>query len=425
MVIAMKPAADVTSTAYHTALAQFDRAVHYLDIPDDIKEYLRYPRREFTVNFPVKRDNGTVEVFTGYRIHHNTALGPSKGGIRYSLGVTPDEVRALAMWMTWKCSLANIPYGGAKGGVVVDPKSLSARELEALTRRYASELIPLISPHMDIPAPDMGTNAQTMAWFMDTYSMNIGYSQPAIVTGKPVNIGGSLGRSEATGRGVVVCMTEALQQRGDPDPGETRVAVQGFGNVGSNAALHAHRLGYKVVAVSDITGGIYDEHGIDVPALRDFVAKSGGVKGYKKGDTITNEELITCDCDVLIPAAMEDQITELNAPDIQAKLVVEGANGPTTPEADDILNDRGIYLVPDILANAGGVIVSYFEWVQDLQAFFWDEDEVYRQLERILTHSFEATDNAAEQYGVDMRTAAQILAIRRVADAVTTRGFYP
>jgi glutamate dehydrogenase (NAD(P)+) len=421
----MKPAVGTPSTAYHTALAQFDRAAHYLDIPDDIKEYLRYPRREFTVNFPVKRDNGTVEVFTGYRVHHNTALGPSKGGIRYSLGVTPDEVRALAMWMTWKCALANIPYGGAKGGVVVDPKSLSPRELEALTRRYASELIPLISPHMDIPAPDMGTNAQTMAWFMDTYSMTTGYSQPAIVTGKPVNIGGSLGRSEATGRGVVVCMEQALDRLGSYDPAETRVAVQGFGNVGSNAALHAHRLGFKVVGISDITGGVYDAHGIDVPALRDFVAKTGGVKGYDKGDAITNEELITCDCDVLIPAAMEDQINEHNAPDIQARLIVEGANGPTTPEGDDILSDRGILLVPDILANAGGVVVSYFEWVQDLQAFFWDEEEVYRQLERILTHSFEATDAAAEQYGVDMRTASQILAIRRVADAVTTRGFYP
>ncbi len=425
MVVAMKAAVGTISTAYHTALAQFDRAVHYLDTPDDIKEYLRYPRREFTVNFPVRRDDGSVEVFTGYRIHHNTALGPSKGGIRYSLGVTPDEVRALAMWMTWKCSLAGIPFGGAKGGVVVDPKALSPRELEALTRRYASELIPLISPHMDIPAPDMGTNAQTMAWFMDTYSMNLGYSQPAIVTGKPVNIGGSLGRAEATGRGVVVCMGQALKQLGNFDPAETRVAVQGFGNVGSNAALHAHRLGFKVVGISDITGGVYDSHGIDVAALHDYVVKTGGVDGYRKGDSISNEELITCDCDVLIPAAMEDQINERNAPDIRAKLVVEGANGPTSPEADDILGDRGILLVPDILANAGGVVVSYFEWVQDLQAFFWDEDEVYRQLERILMHSFEATDRTAEQYGVDMRTAAQILAIRRVADAVTTRGFYP
>ncbi len=425
MVVAFNPPVAHVNHAYHTALAQYDRAVHYLSISDGVADFLRYPRRELTVNFPVKRDTGKIEMFTGYRVHHNTVLGPSKGGIRYSLGVSLDEIRALAMWMTWKCALVNIPYGGAKGGVVVDPKALSPRELENLTRRYAAELIPLISPHADIPAPDLGTNPQIMAWFMDTYSMNVGYAVPAIVTGKPVNIGGSEGRNEATGRGVITCMVEALRMQGQTNPADIRVAVQGFGNVGSNAALIAHKLGFKVVAVSDVTGGTYNPNGLDVPAVRAYLAETGGIRGFRGGDDITNDDLITCDCDVLIPAAMEDQIHEDNAPRIQASLIVEGANGPTSPEADDILSERGIMLVPDILANAGGVIVSYFEWVQDLQSFFWDEDEVNRQLERILIKSFEATVTTAEEHNVDLRTAAQILAIKRVADAVAIRGFYP
>lgn len=425
MVVAFTPPVEHANNAYHTALSQFDRAVRYLKISDGVADFLRYPRREFSVNFPVKRDNGKVEMFTGYRVHHNTVLGPSKGGIRYSLAVTMDEVRALAMWMTWKCSLVNIPYGGAKGGVVVDPKTLSPRELENLTRRYAAELIPLIDPHSDIPAPDMGTNPQVMAWFMDTYSMMVGHSVPAIVTGKPINIGGSLGRNEATGRGVITCMVEALRSQNMTNASNIRVAVQGFGNVGSNAAARAYDLGFKVVGVSDITGGVYNAEGLDIPALRAYVAETGGVKGFAGGDEISNEELLVCDCDVLIPAAMEDQLHEHNATKVKAKIVVEGANGPTSPEADDILRDRGILLVPDILANAGGVIVSYFEWVQDLQSFFWDVDEVNRQLERILIRSYEATSYTAEEYNVDMRTAAQILAIKRVADAVATRGFYP
>lgn len=425
MVVAMTPPVDHVNSAYHNALAQFDRAVRYIDVSDGVADFLRYPRREFTVNFPVKRDTGKIEMFTGYRVHHNTVLGPSKGGIRYSMMVNLDEVRALAMWMTWKCALANIPYGGAKGGVVVDPRTMSHDELERLTRRYAAELIPLINPHADIPAPDMGTNPQVMAWFMDTYSMTVGYSAPAIVTGKPVHIGGSEGRNEATGRGVITCMLEALKLRGRTDSAGTTVAIQGFGNVGSNAATHAHRLGFDVIAVADITGGVHNDRGLDIAELKAHVAQTGGVKDFPGGEPISNEELITCKCDVLIPAAMEDQINERNAHYIQAGIIVEGANGPTSPEADDILRDRDILLVPDILANAGGVVVSYFEWVQDLQSFFWDEDEVNRQLERILRRSFEATVNTAEDHNVDLRTAAQILAIQRVADAVETRGFYP
>ena len=426
MVVAYNaPVEHQTSNPFETALSQYDRAVRYLNIPDGVVDFLRYPRREFTVNFPVRRDNGDVEMFTGYRVHHSTVLGPSKGGIRYSLAVNLDEIRALAMWMTWKCALAGIPYGGAKGGVVVDPKSLSAHELEGLTRRYATELIPLISPHSDIPAPDMGTNAQVMAWIMDTYSMTVGYSVPAIVTGKPLNIGGSQGRNEATGRGVILCMVEALKRWGNLRPEDTRVVVQGFGNVGANAASYAHSLGYKIVGVSDVSGGIYNPNGLDVSSLRNFVAEHGDIGGYAEGDSISNSELLTLPCDVLVPAAMEGQITESNAGRIQAKMIVEGANGPTTPEADDILNDKGVFIVPDILANAGGVVVSYFEWVQDLQAFFWDEEEVYRQLQRQMMRCYYATENAAEEYNVDMRTAAQLLAIKRVADAVITRGFYP
>lgn len=420
------PHEQQTPSVFGTALAQFDRAVRYLNLSDGIAEYLRYPRREFSVNFPVRRDDGKVEIFTGYRVHHNTVMGPSKGGIRYSLAVNLDEIRALAMWMTWKCALVNIPYGGAKGGVVVDPKTLSRDELERLTRRYTAELIPLISPTMDIPAPDMGTNAQVMAWMMDTYSMTVGYSVPAIVTGKPINIGGSLGRNEATGRGVIACMVEAIKGHGFNKPtNETRIVVQGFGNVGMHAAAFAHSLGFKIVAVSDVNGGIHNANGLDIPALRNYYAEHGTLAGSALGDEVTNAELLSLPCEVLAPCAMESQITSKNADQVKAKMIVEGANGPTTPDADDILNDKGVFLVPDILANAGGVVVSYFEWVQDLQAFFWDQEEVYRQLQRAMARSYYATEATAEEYGVDMRTAAQILAIRRVADALETRGFYP
>lgn len=413
------------ASAYQTAIAQYNRATDHLTIEDDLIEFMRYPRREFTVNFPVRRDNGKMEIFTGYRVHHSTVMGPSKGGIRYTTSVTLDEVRALAMWMTWKCALVNIPYGGAKGGVIVNPRELSLGELERLTRRFASELIPLISPHSDIPAPDMGTDHRVMAWMMDTYSMTVGYSVPAIVTGKPINIGGSQGRTEATGRGVIIAMMEALKSMNHASRDDISIVVQGFGNVGSNAATFAHDLGYRVVAVSDVYGGITNADGLDIPAVRAYVQGNGCVLNYPQAETLTNSELLTLPCDVLIPAALEGQITRDNAADIRADLIVEAANGPTTPAADDILNDRGIRIVPDILANSGGVIVSYFEWVQDIQAFSWDKEEVFHQLQRIMVRAYDETVHMAESHRVDLRMAAQMTAIERVADAMKTRGFYP
>ncbi|HUN06691.1 MAG TPA: Glu/Leu/Phe/Val dehydrogenase [Aggregatilineales bacterium] len=412
-------------SAYETALRQYDRAVSRMDIDDNAVEYLRWPQREFSVNFPVRRDNGSIEMFSGYRVHHSTVRGPTKGGIRYSLNVTLDEVRALAMWMTWKCALVNLPYGGAKGGVLVDPKTLSLGEKERLTRRYAAELIPVIGPQKDIPAPDMGTGPQEMAWIMDTYSMTVGYSVPAIVTGKPLNIGGSEGRNEATGRGVIICMMEALKRQGVHNNAGIKVAVQGFGNVGSHAAEYAWENDFRVVAVSDIDGGLYNADGLDIPAVRAYMKANRTLKGFQGADFITNDELITSQCDVLIPAAMEGQLTERNAPHIKAKLVVEGANGPTTTDADDILNEMGVTIVPDILANAGGVTVSYFEWVQGLNSFFWDEAEVVRQLSNIMVKAYGEVAHMVEEQRVDMRTAAQMVAIKRVADALTIRGIYP
>jgi len=412
---------------YAVALQQYDRAVAYLALPAGFKEFLRYPKRELTVNFPVRMDSGDIRGFTGHRVHHNMVLGPSKGGIRYAPDVHLDEVRALAMWMSWKCALVNLPYGGAKGGVVCDPYAMSQGELERLTRRYAAEISIFISPHGDIPAPDMGTNAQTMAWIMDTYSMTVGYSVPAIVTGKPINIGGSQGRTEATGRGVVTVMDEALRRAGRNDPSQIRVVIQGFGNVGTYAAKHAYDLGYKVIAVSDITGGYVNTKGLDVDDLMAYTAKTHKhvLQGYPNADPITNAELLTLECEVLAPCALENQITGANARDIKAFMIVEGANGPTTPEADDILNQRGIEVIPDILANAGGVTVSYFEWVQGLQSFFWDVDEVNRQLRRVLIKAYDDVIRIRDQFKVDMRTAAQITAIKRVGDATKTRGIYP
>ncbi|PJF42847.1 MAG: glutamate dehydrogenase [Phototrophicales bacterium] len=421
------------SKAYETALAQFDRAASRLGLDDSLQQFLRYPKREYTFNFPVKMDNGDVRMFTGYRVHHNIVLGPSKGGIRYAPHVSLDEVRALAMWMTWKCALVGLPYGGAKGGVIVDPRDLSLTENERLTRRFTSEMVSIISPYGDIPAPDMGTNSQTMAWMMDTYSMTVGYSVPAVVTGKPLNIGGSEGREEATGRGVIIIMEEALRREGIFDNQNTRLIVQGFGNVGSHAALYAQQLGYKVVGISDISGGVYNPEGLDIqklfeytrqkrrpmPTLKDYANEHNDV------DFVTNQELLELECDVLIPAALEDQLTEENAHKIKAKLIVEGANGPTTPEADEIFQERGITVVPDILANAGGVTVSYFEWVQDLQMFSWDVEEVFRQLRRILLKAYDNVAEFAEKHDVTMRTAAQMYAINRVAQATMTRGIYP
>jgi glutamate dehydrogenase (NAD(P)+) len=341
------------------------------------------------------------------------------------LSVDLNEIRALAMWMTWKCALMNLPYGGAKGGVVVDPKTLSRGELERLTRRYASELVPLISPQSDIPAPDMGTDSQVMAWIMDTYSMTVGYSVPAVVTGKPLGVGGSEGRTVATGRGVIICMVESLKRNGYSDISNLSVVVQGFGNVGSNAAAYAHELGFKVVAVSDVYGGIYDPNGLDIPSVLAHSDQTGSLRGYPDSEFVTNDELLLLPCDILIPAAMEGQITARNANKIKARFIVEGANGPTTPEADDILDERGVVIVPDILANAGGVVVSYFEWVQDLQSFFWDKEEIFRQLQRIMVRGYDLTTYTADLHNSTMRTAAQVAAIQRVGDAIKLRGFYP
>lgn len=409
---------------YEIAVAQFDKAAAYLPLKTGIREMLRYPKRELTVNFPVQMDDGSVKIFTGYRVHHSIVRGPSKGGIRFHPDVTLDEVRALAMWMTWKCAVVNIPYGGAKGGVVCDPKKMSLAELEKLTRRYATEIAILMNPEGDIPAPDVNTNAQIMAWIMDTYSMHRGYSTPAVVTGKPVEIGGSLGRTEATGRGVMYTAREAMKQRNIPIEGAS-VAVQGFGNVGSIAAYLLQDKGCKVVAASDTQGGIYNPKGFDARDVLRFKKQNGTVIGYPGTDKVTNEELLELECDVLVPSALENVITARNAPKIKAKIIAEGANGPTTPEADEILYDRGIFVVPDVLANAGGVTVSYFEWVQGLQFNFWDEREINLKLREIMVRSFNDVSQISQEKKIDMRVAAYILAIDRVARATIIRGIYP
>jgi glutamate dehydrogenase (NAD(P)+) len=412
------------SNAYANALAQFDKAAAHLNLKQGIIESLRHSKRELTVSFPVMMDNGDIRVFTGYRVHHSTVRGPTKGGIRFHQDVTLDEVRALAMWMTWKCALMNLPYGGAKGGVIVDPKTLTLRELEHLSRRYATEISILMNPAGDIPAPDMGTTPQVMAWIMDTYSMHAGHSVPAVVTGKPIEVGGSHGRIEATGRGVIFTVREALRTVGLQAKGAT-VVVQGFGNVGSIAARAANELKCSVIAASDVMGGIYNPKGLDVPALFQHLREAGTVVGFPGCDSVTNAELLALKCDVLIPAALENQINSSNAGRVQAKIVAEGANGPTTPEADEILNERGIFVIPDILCNAGGVTVSYFEWVQGLQFFFWSDEEISKQLERIMVNAYNAVINEARRRGIDNRTAAQVLAIDRVAQALMIRGIYP
>jgi glutamate dehydrogenase (NAD(P)+) len=411
-------------SAYATSLAQFDRAAQILNLDTGLADTLRSPRRELTVNFPVKMDNGEVRRFTGFRVHHNTSRGPTKGGIRYAPYVDLDEVRALAMWMTWKCAVVNIPYGGAKGGVVCDPKQLSLRELEGMTRRFTTEITPFISPEGDIPAPDMGTNPQVMAWIMDTYSMHRGYSVPAIVTGKPMNIGGSAGRFEATGRGIMFTVREAYKTYGWNFDG-VDVAVQGFGNVGSITALAAHELGCKVVAVSDIEGGIYNPQGIDIPRLRRYMREHQTVQGFDASDKVTNNELLELQCDVLVPAAMENQVTRANAAKVKARMVAEGANGPLTPDADEILMAQNTVVIPDILCNAGGVVVSYFEWVQSLQQLFWEEDDVTHRLERIMIRSFHDVYEQSIRMDLDLRTSALVLGIGRVAESTQTRGLYP
>lgn len=409
---------------FENALKSYDEAAEYVKMPTGIYEMLRTCKRELTVHFPVRMDDGSVKVFTGYRVHHNTVRGPSKGGIRYHPNVDLDDVRALAMLMTWKCTVVGIPYGGAKGGVVCNPREMSERELENLTRRYATEISLLISPEGDIPAPDVNTNDQVMAWIMDTISMHRGYSVPAVVTGKPLSIGGSPGRSEATGRGVMFCVREALRYLKMPIEG-TSVVVQGFGKVGSVVAYLLQSKGLKVIGLSDVSGGIYNSRGIDAYDVLRYVKETGSVKDYPGCDMITNDELLTLECDVLVPAAMENQISDQNADKVRAKLVAEGANGPTTPEADKILNGNNVFVIPDILCNAGGVTVSYFEWVQGLQFYFWSEREINVRLREIIIRSFQDVLKLSEQKHVDMRLAALILAIERVAEATKLRGIYP
>jgi len=410
---------------YVTAQRQFDRAASILGLDPGMRSVLREVRRELTVNFPVRMDDRSIRIFTGYRVQHNLTRGPAKGGIRYHPQVSLDEVKALAMWMSWKCAVTNLPYGGAKGGVVCDPSLLSLQELENLTRRYASEISILIGPESDIPAPDVNTNQQTMAWIMDTISMEKGYSVPATVTGKPLSIGGSQGRPAATGRGVMVVTLEACRRLGI-DPARATVAIQGFGNVGSVSAELLHQQGFKIVAVSDVFGGIYNPGGLDVPALLEHVSVSGKVNGFPgSGEAISNSALLELPVTILIPAALENQLTMANAARVQAQLVVEAANGPTTPEADDIFHQRGVILVPDILANAGGVTVSYFEWVQDLQSFFWEEAEINGRLTRIMERAYQQVDDLAKEHQTTLRMGAYCLAVKRVADATSVRGIYP
>jgi glutamate dehydrogenase (NAD(P)+) len=409
---------------FQEAIAQFDAAAERLNLSQELGAILRAPKRELTVNFPVRMDDGRVEMFTGYRVQHNINRGPAKGGIRFDSNVSLDEVRALAMWMTWKCAVVNIPFGGAKGGVIVDPRKLSRTELERLTRRYATEIAGVIGPESDIPAPDVNTNPQVMAWIMDTYSMHKGYSVPAVVTGKPLSVGGSEGRMEATGRGVSVVTREACKALGIELKG-ARIIIQGFGNVGSISAKLLHEMGCKIVALSDIYGAIYNPDGIDVPLALRYVQEHGSLKGLPGSQPMDGMAALELPCDILIPAALEGQITFKNAGNIQAKLIVEAANGPTTTDADAILHERGIHVIPDILANAGGVTVSYFEWVQDLQHFFWAEDEINQRLESIMTRSFAAVQAKRDEQNCNYRMAAYLLAVSRVAEATQVRGIYP
>jgi glutamate dehydrogenase (NAD(P)+) len=409
---------------YHMAVQQFEAAAEKLKLSEDMREMLRRPKRELSVNFPVRLDSGRIKTFTGYRVQHNVNRGPAKGGIRYGPDVTLDEVKALAMWMTWKCAVVGIPYGGAKGGVICDPKHMSPGELERLTRRYATEISIVIGPHSDIPAPDVNTNAQVMAWIMDTYSMHEGYSIPAVVTGKPLSIGGSEGRNDATATGVLFVTRQAARRMDMPLRG-ARVSVQGYGNAGSVAARLFHNEGCKVVAVSDTRGGIYNETGLDPAAVLRHKQERGSVIGFPRAQQVGVQDVLEVPCDILVPAATEGVLTAGNADRVLARIVAEAANGPTTPEADKILFDKGIVVVPDILANAGGVTVSYFEWVQDLQSFFWGVEEITQKLEVIMNRSFAAVAEKADQYHCDMRLAANMLAISRVAEATQIRGIYP
>jgi glutamate dehydrogenase (NAD(P)+) len=408
---------------FKAMLQEFDEAARLLKLDPGIWKILTHPKRQIIVSCPVQMDNGEIEVFTGYRVQYNITLGPAKGGIRYHPDVSLDEVTALAAWMTWKCAVAHIPFGGGKGGVVCDPTRMSRRELEALTRRYVAEIIDAIGPEKDVPAPDVNTNDQVMAWVMDTYSMHVGHTETAVVTGKPIELGGSLGRREATGRGVMIVTREAAKHRG-LDITQARIAIQGFGNVGSVSADLLARLGAKIVAVTDVRGGVYNPQGIDIPKLHEYVAQRKTVEGFPSGEPLTNEQLFELDSDILIPAALENQITIDNASAIRAKIVIEAANGPITPEANNILHQRGIFVVPDILANSGGVTVSYFEWVQDRYGYFWEESEVNARLERKMYEAFHEVLRTSMKYNVDMRTGAYIVAIDRVGTVTRVRGMY-
>jgi glutamate dehydrogenase (NAD(P)+) len=409
---------------YHMAVQQFELAAEKLGLSEDMREILRTTKRELIVNFPVRLDNGRIKTFNGFRVQHNVNRGPAKGGIRYSPDVTLDEVKALAMWMSWKCAVVGIPFGGAKGGVICDPKQMTPGELERLTRRYTTEISLIIGPHSDIPAPDVNTNPQVMAWMMDTYSMHEGFSIPAVVTGKPLSIGGSEGRNEATATGVLFVTRRAARRIGMPLKG-ARVAIQGFGNAGSVAARLFHNEGCKVVAVSDTQGGIYNEAGLDPAAILRYKRERGTVIGFPQAQLLGPLDVLEVPCDILVPAAVEGVITDANAERVQARIVAEAANGPTTPEADRILFRKGCLVIPDILANAGGVTVSYFEWVQDLQSFFWGVEEITQKLEVIMNQAFDAVTREADSYHCDMRLAANMLAIARVAEATQVRGIYP
>ena len=408
---------------FNAMLQEFDGAARLLGLDPGIWKILTSPKRQIIVSCPVQMDNGEIEVFTGYRVQYNITLGPAKGGIRYHPDVSLDEVTALAAWMTWKCAVAHVPFGGGKGGIICDPTRMSRRELEALTRRYVAEIIDAIGPDKDVPAPDVNTNDQIMAWVMDTFSMHVGYTATAVVTGKPIEMGGSLGRREATGRGVMIVTRESAKHLG-LDIKSATVAVQGFGNVGSVSADLLSRIGAKIVAVTDWKGGVHNPGGLDIAKMIDYARQHKTIDGFPGGEPIENEQLFSLDVDVLVPAALENQITMENASLIKAKIIAEGANGPTTPEAHRVLHDRGVFVVPDILANAGGVTTSYFEWVQDRHGYFWEEDEVNRRLEAKMVEAFHDVLQTSLKYKTDLRTAAYIVAINRVATVTRMRGMY-
>lgn len=408
---------------FESMMSRFDRAAQLLNLDADLYAVMRVPNRELKVYIPTRMDSGRIQVFEGYRVQHNFARGPAKGGIRYSPDVNLDEVRALAAWMTWKCAVVNVPFGGAKGGIICDPQQMSIGELERMTRRYASELLDFIGPEKDVPAPDMNTNEQTMAWIMDTYSMHARHTVTAVVTGKPIDLGGSSGRREATGRGILFVTNEAIKRFG-MSPETTRVVVQGSGNVGGIGAQLLHEAGYKVVAISDVHGGIYNPNGIDIPSALKHLQATRSFEDYPGVERVTNSELLELECDVLVPAATENQITSQNADRIKCKVLAEGANGPTTAAADQVLHEKGIFVIPDILANAGGVTVSYFEWVQDRMGYFWREDVINQRLEDTMVASFNDLCRYADLHSVDTRTAAYMLAIDRVAYDTRMRGIY-